>query len=174
MVSINEVYIIYHLLIGLESMNFLLPPSRYFSQSEFYFPPHFCKSEASSSSFVSHICDPSENYYLYLPILKQLNEGYHMQIGGLFDVEINNDHENPKIIYAGDVLIGSKKDQARAILIECHKLFDFNYDDMTILDPNLIVHNILIYPNTKPRKVNPTQYILIKDELKKIFKSHFI
>ena len=47
------------------------------------------------------------------------------------------------------------------------------------LDPNLVVDNIMTYLDAKSikqksRKFNPVQSLLIKDELQKLLKSHFI
>lgn len=102
-----------------------------------------------------------------------------MHVGGLIDIDINDDLKNPKIIYIDDVLNESERDLAMSILVEYHKLFSFSYDDMSRLHPNLVVHSIVTYPNAKPikkklRKVNPPQSLFIKDELQNIFKDRFI
>lgn len=50
---------------------------------------------------------------------------------------------------------------------------------MTLLNPNIKVYNIVNYLDAKPikkktRKFNPSQFLLIKYELKNILKYHFI
>lgn len=168
MVFIHELDYFYHPLYGdslisidLEFMDFSLPSSGFFLLCNVYIPPQFPLDEVSLSSFMSSIFDPTEYYYSYLLVLKHLKEGSHMHVGGLVKIDIRNDPENPKIIYVGDVLTKSECELAKSILVVFYKLFTFSYDDTSGLDPNLVVHNIVTYPDAKPikkkpRKVNPT------------------
>jgi len=152
MVSIHEFDSFYHSLdgdsliaIGSESINLSLSPSGSFSPHEVYFPSHWYFDKVSLSCFMTSIPNPTEDYYSYLPILKQLEEGSHMHVGGLVEVDISDDLKDPKIIYIGDILNEYEHDLDKSFFIECHEIFAFGYTDMPGLYPNLIVHNIVTY-----------------------------
>lgn len=70
-------------------------------------------------------------------------------------------------------------DLDRSILFKCRKVFSFSCDDMPGLYLNLVVHNIITYPDgkpikKKPRNVNLAQSLFIKEELQQLLKAHFI
>lgn len=161
MIYIHEVDANYHpldgdsfIIFGLESIDFSLPSLGFLSPSNLYLPPHLSLGKASLSSLVSSMYDLGEDDHSYLSILKQLEEGSHMHVGYIVEVDINNNLEDPKIVYIDDVLIVSKCDIARSILVEYRNLFAFSYDYISILNPNLMLHNIVTYPNAKPIKQN--------------------
>ena len=70
-----------------------------------------------------------------------------MHVGGLLKMNLSDDPEHPKIIYLGDILTKFKHALTTSLLIEYQKIFIFCYKDMHGLDLNLIVHNIMMYPN---------------------------
>lgn len=102
-----------------------------------------------------------------------------MHVRGLVEIDVNDDPEDPKIIYFRDVLNEYENKLDKFILIKFHKISSFGYNGMLGLDHNLIMQNIVTYPNAKPikqklRNFNPTQYLLIKYEFQKHLKAHFI
>ena len=70
-----------------------------------------------------------------------------MHVGGLVKVNLSNDPEHTKIVYLGNILTKFEHTLATSLLIEYHKIFSFCYKDMHALDPNLIVYNIVTYPD---------------------------
>lgn len=101
-----------------------------------------------------------------------------MHVMSLVKVNLSDNPEHSQIFYLGDILIEFERTLATSILIMYQKIFAFNYEDISGLDPNLIVHNIVTYPDTKLIKklckFYPTQSLLIKDKIQNILKAKFI
>lgn len=72
-----------------------------------------------------------------------------MHVKGLVEVNLSNDLEHLKIIYPRDILIEFECDLATSFLIEYQEIFSFYYEDMPGLDPNLVMHNIMMYLDAK-------------------------
>ena len=68
--------------------------------------------------------------YVYIPFFKQLEDGSHIHLGKLVEININKDPANPKIVYLGDVLDEAKRFKTKVILKMCAKVFSFSYQDM--------------------------------------------
>lgn len=72
-----------------------------------------------------------------------------MHVEGLVEVNLSDDSKHPKVIYLGDILTKFECILAMSLLIKYQKIFAFYYEDMSGLDPNLVMHNIMMYPNAK-------------------------
>lgn len=162
MVSLQEIDPFYHpldddsfIVISLDSMNFSISSSSISSPCHIYLPPHLYLGEEVSYYLVSSIYDLNANDHSYLPILKHFEPRFHMHVGGLVEIHISDDPKHPKIVYLDDILTESKWDISKYILVECQKIFTFNYKYMSRLDLNLIVHNIVTYLYAKPIKNKP-------------------
>ena len=102
-----------------------------------------------------------------------------MHIGKSVEVDISDDPSHPKIIYLGDVLDAKERVIATALLKKYVNIFAFGYQDMLGMDPNVVVHNIVMKPDAKPvkqkpRRINPTQSLQIKEEIQKLLEAKFI
>lgn len=58
----------------------------------------------------------------------------------------------PKPIFISKSLISSKKDNLVALRREDIDVFTWKYEDMTSLDPKVMVHQLNIKPKAKPIK----------------------
>jgi hypothetical protein len=62
---------------------------------------------------------------------------------------------------------------------EFHDMFAWSYEEMPSIDPRIVEHEIMTYPDAKPvwkklRPVNPKKAIAIKAEVEKLLKVGFI
>ena len=66
-----------------------------------------------------------------------------------------------------------------ALFKEFHDIFAWSYEEMSGIDPYIVVHEIKTYPMAKPvrkklRKVHPWKAAAIKAEIEKLLKAGFI
>lgn len=102
-----------------------------------------------------------------------------MHITKSIEIDINEDLTYPKIIYLEYLLDEVDHIKVTILLKKYYKIFAFNYHNMTGMDPNVVVHNIITHldANTikqKPHRVNPIQSLQIKDEIWKLINAKFI
>lgn len=93
-----------------------------------------------------------------------------MHLGNSIEININEDPTYLNIVYLGNVLDEAKKAKAMKILKRYAKVFFFNYQDMLGMYPNVIVHNIVTHLDAKfikqkPKRVNPSISLQIKDDI---------
>jgi hypothetical protein len=67
----------------------------------------------------------------------------------------------------------------RSLFQEFHDIFAWSYEEMSGIDPDIVLHEIKTYPGAKPiqqrlRPVHPRKAVVIKLEVEKILKDVFI
>ncbi|KAH9323557.1 hypothetical protein KI387_018196 [Taxus chinensis] len=87
--------------------------------------------------------------------------------------------EQPRIIKLGASLSAQEQKIFVEILKEYADIFAWTYADMPGLDPELVVHNLIVHPDAKPvkqklRKMHPKVALLVKEELEKLLAADFI
>jgi len=157
-------------MIVIEFVDFSTSSSSVFPSHDIYSLCHLPIGEISYYDLVSLIFDLSKDDHSYIPILKQFGDGSHMHVGVLVGLKLNDNLDHLKIIYLGDILTKSECTVAMSILIKCQKILTFSYKDMPGLDENIIMNNIITYPDTNPikkklHKFNINQSLLVKVEI---------
>ena len=83
------------------------------------------------------------------------------------------------MVQIGSQLLGSLWDQLVNFFREYKDVFAWSHEDMTGIDPSVIVHKLKVDPAHKPviqkhRRFNPKQYTKISEEVDKLLKAKFI
>jgi len=108
-----------------------------------------------------------------LPLPSQLDDTSHMLIEETIEVDIGEDPNKPHIVLLGKILNQKEQEQFIKLLKRYIKFFTWTYSDMPRLDPNLVVHNLVLEKDAKPikqklRKMHPKVALLVKEELQKL------
>ena len=82
-------------------------------------------------------------------------------------------------VHVGQNCSTDESEAYKALFKEFHDIFSWSYEEMSGIDPSIVVHEIKTYPTDKPirkklRQVHPWKAVAIKAEIEKLLKAGFI
>ena len=82
-------------------------------------------------------------------------------------------------VHVGQNYSTDESEAYKALFKEFHDIFAWSYEEMSGIDPSIVVYKIKTYPMAKPvrkklRQVHPRKATAIKAEIEKILKAGFI
>lgn len=94
-----------------------------------------------------------------MPISPQINDEISFLNEEIVNVNIDT-KEAPKLIKVGAWLTLEERERYRLLLIESYDLFAWPYYDIPILDPNFVIHSLVVNNDVKPIPKSLEKYIL--------------